>query len=983
MKTFVFALLLLWINSSIFGQITMLKNINQSTIVGLKYFHGVVDNKLIFTAESTDTITRVTSQRLWVSDGTELGTVSLNYPGLSDDLPVFSADSVLFFAYRKTTIIGSSSSENYVLLKINPTSKVVSVLKNFDTETIYTTNGDLQSFAKSNGAYYFSAFSQSEGIELWKTNATTQGTVLVKDIETGNNGSFPTNFVDFNNTLYFCTWLSNTRSSALWKSDGSANGTIKIKDFGSVINKIVVSGNKLFLFTQTGLWVSDGTEAGTILLSNNMPDYNNCIDVNGVLFFSFQSDNGKKLWKSDGVSVVLVKDFVPITNIGYISKMTNFNGILVFRGGTIQSPYYSQATTELWRSDGTDAGTYIIKKINDGFGQSDPDFLTVVGNTLYFSAWKVSTGFELYKTDGTLQGTVLVKNISVNNDYPSENYNQWMSTAVWKVVKLNNNTVAFYGNTQRYGVELWKSDGTEAGTNIVKDINLLEGQNYGFYSFDQPLIYPLVKTNNKIYFTADDGPHGRELWESDGTSSGTKLFSDFIVGTNTPFRIISPSELINNNELITIMNSTSINSSGSYVGNELHKINLDTKQLSLVKDIKNQGSISAKFMQKANNIIFFNPQLGLKGSDLWRTDGTDAGTFRIRDFSMYDSYAEQSGQTNIDFPTEFNGQLYFYAKEETNGSYAKNLWKSDGSIQGTVKVKEFATTYGSGGFRSLKVFKNKLFMIVQTPNLGAELWVSDGTTAGTENFIDIQIGAASADPYILDNNNDFLYFLANDVQGYALWKTDGTLQGTSKIKNLPNLNGYYGFSSIDGDILYFVINTVAGNTLYRSDGTASGTYTLNLPSSNLEVGSVLAFRNSCLFIVSSPQGIQIWRTNGTLEGTYRISKNSDFLNSTYNTSSFYNAFFRLGNKVLIKIRDAFYGEEFWNYDTCEYHETITSGNWNISNTWSCGQIPTVVDETTINKGHTILLDSEVSIKNMKIWGSLIYSPNGKLNLKTP
>ena len=106
--------------------------------------------------------------------------------------------------------------------------------------------------------------------------------------------------------------------------------------------------------------------------------------------------------------------------------------------------------TELWKSDGTAAGTVLVKNISPGDSSSYFYNLTVVGNTLFFSARGVS-GTGLWKSDGTAAGTVLVKNISPDN-----------LTAV-------GNTL-FFSARGVSGYELWKSDGTAAGTVLVKNI---------------------------------------------------------------------------------------------------------------------------------------------------------------------------------------------------------------------------------------------------------------------------------------------------------------------------------------------------------------------------------------------------------------------------------------------------------------------------------------------------------------------------------
>ena len=68
--------------------------------------------------------------------------------------------------------------------------------------------------------------------------------------------------------------------------------------------------------------------------------------------------------------------------------------------------------TELWRTDGTEGGTVLVKDIQPGFGSSDPLRLTAAGNVLYFAAVTMDQGRELWKSDGTEEGTQLVKDVN-------------------------------------------------------------------------------------------------------------------------------------------------------------------------------------------------------------------------------------------------------------------------------------------------------------------------------------------------------------------------------------------------------------------------------------------------------------------------------------------------------------------------------------------------------------------------------------------
>ncbi|MCZ8192555.1 MAG: hypothetical protein O9326_23280, partial [Microcystis sp. LE19-338.1B] len=170
---------------------------------------------------------------------------------------------------------------------------------------------------------------------------------------------------------------------------------------------------------------------------------------------------------------------------------------------------------ELWKSDGTAAGTVLVKDIRPGSLGSFPLFLTAVGNTLFFNANDGVNGEELWKSDGTATGTVLLKDIlpGVSRSFPNR------LTAV-------GNTLFFRATAPGSATELWKSDGTAAGTVLVKDIRPGSLGSYPDY---------LRAVGNTLFFTANDGVNGRGLWKSDGTAAGTVLVADIYPGSSELF----------------------------------------------------------------------------------------------------------------------------------------------------------------------------------------------------------------------------------------------------------------------------------------------------------------------------------------------------------------------------------------------------------------------------------------------------------------
>ena len=167
---------------------------------------------------------------------------------------------------------------------------------------------------------------------------------------------------------------------------------------------------------------------------------------------------------------------------------------------------------ELWKSDGTKAGTVLVKDITLR-GGSAPYLLTDVGGTLFFEANDGVHGSELWKSDGTETGTVMVKDIRRGS---RSGFPLWLSQSRFVFMGGAGGTLFFSVADGSHGLELWKSDGTEPGTVMVKDINPTGGS----------FIHGLTAVGDKVYFSADDGTHGWELWRSDGTEARTVLVKD-------------------------------------------------------------------------------------------------------------------------------------------------------------------------------------------------------------------------------------------------------------------------------------------------------------------------------------------------------------------------------------------------------------------------------------------------------------------------
>jgi ELWxxDGT repeat protein len=395
-------------------------------------------------------------------------------------------------------------------------------------------DSDPQELVNINGTIFFAATDGVNGVEIWKSNGTAAGTVLVKDIYPAGSSS-PQHLVNVNGVLFFIA-NNNINGYELWKSDGTTAGTVMVKDINpGVANSNpdnLTNVNGVLFFSATDgtngieLWKSDGTTAGTVLVKDILAGAGNAQPQNfcnsgGILFFAADNGaaNGIELWKSDGTTAgtVMVKDIMSGGGNSNPAYITSVGGIVFFKA--------TEGTNgiELWKSDGTTAGTVLVLDINPGSVNSSPDYLTDVDGTLFFIATKSGSGTELWKSDGTGAGTVLVKDIrSGTSGSTPQNI-------------INANGVVFLAATDGLlGEELWKSDGTAAGTVLVKDIKV---GGAGAGSFPDKM----CNLNGILFFQADDGVNGVELWKTDGTTAGTVLVQDIRSGaaSSNPLNLIA------------------------------------------------------------------------------------------------------------------------------------------------------------------------------------------------------------------------------------------------------------------------------------------------------------------------------------------------------------------------------------------------------------------------------------------------------------
>jgi ELWxxDGT repeat protein len=717
-----------------------------------------------------------------------------------------------------------------------------------------TVGGTPTAFVQVGTTMFFTASGSTTGQELWKTDGTPSGTMLVKDIRSGGTGSGLNQLTNVNGTLFFSA-NNGTNGSELWKTDGTTQGTVLVRDIrpgtqSSNPSSLVNVGGTLFFSANDGnngteLWKSDGTTAGTVLVRNiragtasSTPA--NLTEVAGAVYFTANDGtNGVELWRSDGTNAgtTMVRNIRTGLASATPSSLVNVNGTLFFSAND------GTNGVELWSSNGTSASTVMVSNIFAGATSSNPTQLTNVGGTLYFSANEGTGGIELWKSNGTSAGTQRVADI-----FPGTTAsNPTQLTAV--------GTSVYFAAQNASGIELWKSDGTAAGTQLVRDIQVGAGSS-------NPS--SLKDINGTLYFAANNGVLGTELWKSDGTLGGTSLVRD----------IRDSSNLGSNPSSIVAFNGQAIfQADDGLTGAELWISNGTSEGTSLLKEIR-PGSLGSQIGPEIVSVganYFFTATDGVSGVELWMSNGTAEGTVMVKDINPGMLSSAPTYLTNV------GGILYFVADDGTNGA---ELWMSDGTQAGTVLVKDIAAGIATSEPTFFANVNGTLYFAADNVTNGMELWKSDGTEAGTVMVKDIYAGTLSSLPNYLTNVNGTLFFVATDlIGGTELWKSDGTNAGTIRVKDIraglaPGLNGESGLTNVNG-IAYFTATTIAnGNELWKSDGTDAGTVMVKdiFPGPGHSYAEGLTEAGGFLYFTATDgvNGYELWKSDGSFEGTVLV-----------------------------------------------------------------------------------------------------------------
>lgn len=372
------------------------------------------------------------------------------------------------------------------------------------------------------------------GQELWRSEGTAGSTRLVRDLGSGSYGAHA--FVTLGDTLFFVAHQSDT-GFELWRSDGTRRGTRLVRDIwpgaiGSQPASLAVLGERLYFSADDGssgreLWSSDGTARGTRRVADLAPGFggsgpSQLTAVGSTLFFAAvdianqEGSSGVELWRSDGTAAGtrLVKDINP-TGDAFGPRSSYPRDFTVLGSTLLFTAVDASSGRELWRSDGTAEGTQRVADLRPGLGiGSEPANLTPLGDRLLFTAFDADATPTLWLGDGTVASPRRLIPLTQAAGF----------TAV-------GDTAFFVNEDRAHGRELWRSDGSRRGTRLLKDLNLRQG----YLSPESSNPTNLTAFGDSLLFTvaavSGDGiSQGQELWRSDGTPAGTVQVVDLRPG---------------------------------------------------------------------------------------------------------------------------------------------------------------------------------------------------------------------------------------------------------------------------------------------------------------------------------------------------------------------------------------------------------------------------------------------------------------------
>ncbi|HXU34317.1 MAG TPA: ELWxxDGT repeat protein [Thermoanaerobaculia bacterium] len=818
---------------------------------------------------------------------------------------------------------------------------------------------------EQDGVLYFPGQDPQHGYELWRSDGTAEGTYRLADLCPGSCWGGGQGIGVFNGFLYF---LGNDREHGveIWRTDGTVGGEELLGDLcpgecGIGLSGWVERDGALWFLTQGFgetpiLWTSDGSPAGTRQVANLCTDLGICgfvdysyaflagPDPSGQGFVLWTSTDALSLYRTDGTAAGT--ELLHRFTASFLSPQDSKNGgkgslesLKAALGPTARTaveatePLFFLEGFDLWTSDGTPAGTRLVRNVEGLIGTSSYLQSTRVIDGIWYAIFDYG---DWLRSDGTAEGTFPLAHVDSQFRPTLARIGDAVYVVtvhgVWRAGATPETTVRFDGPVgdvlaviERPGRLyvmgwnqagfVWSTDGTPAGTRRhhldgppnpdqyeiggfgdgvmvsvgyrelwridqrgAERVRDFQPSNGGSGPVDQ------ISFGRRLLFISNLGERGAKLFSTDGTAAGTAAISPYF--GSQAYRLTRAGD----RAFFTTFGRV-WTSDGTAAGTRSFRPAYSSSSHELISPI---GVVGDRFVFGAN---FKQYPLRCEPGDTepWVSDGTQRGTKQILNLNPFvqpggGSQCETVAVSSSPGPGVSLGSFALFAADDL--LHGRELFATDGTKEGTRRVADLnpklmpntitdptspphaPDLVGVGSNPSdLVRAGSRAFFVADDGTTGRELWVTNGTRRGTRRVADLVPGPGSSTPRNLVAVGDGIYFFAADGAGEGLYKSDGTQAGTVRVSDLAGVSQARELTVARGSLFFVAFRPSTGTELWVSRGTAASTREVTDlrpgPRGSLPQNLKAVGARVVFAAEDGTSGLEPWSSDGTAEGTLR------------------------------------------------------------------------------------------------------------------